>query len=314
MLATEISSIYKRHGAVRKVHNLVYFPDFAAVKRFNRRLAQVGNLASDGRPILGLDCEHLLEIVLETDPLGFLIPAHIWTPWFSLFGSKSGFDRLEDCFGPLSRHIFALETGLSSDPAMNWHWSHLDRYTLVSNSDAHSGANLAREATIFKGPMSFESVRNGLRDRSNKVFQGTVEFFPEEGKYHLDGHRKCQLAWAPPQTWAHRGICPVCGQPVTIGVLNRILALADREAPKRPPGHPDFVSLIPLCELLSELLGVGAKSKKVQGQYCRLLKRFGPELTILRQTPKEDLRRFWPPPGRGRLANAPRSSPAPAGI
>ena len=294
MLGTEISSIYKRGGAVRKVHNLVYFPHFAAVHRFNERLEQVGNLQADGRPILGLDAEHLLEMVLETDPLGFVIPAHIWTPWFSLFGSKSGFNALQECFGALTEHIFAVETGLSSDPAMNWHWSALDHLSLVSNSDAHSGANLAREATIFRGPAEFETLREGLRDRKNGIFQGTLEFFPEEGKYHHDGHRKCGLSWDPRQTRAHDGICPVCGRPVTVGVLNRILELADRDQPRRPADHPDFVSLIPLPEILSELLGVGPKSKRVQTQFCRLLERFGPELPLLRHTPTEDIRAHWP--------------------
>ena len=293
MLGTEISSIYKRGGVVRKVHNLIYLPNFDAVRRFNERLDQVGNLEADGRPILGLDSEHLLEMVLETDPLGFVIPAHIWTPWFSLFGSKSGFNALEECFGSLSQHIFAAETGLSSDPAMNWHWSALDHLTLVSNSDAHSGANLAREATLFSGAMDFATIREGLRDRSTGTFQGTLEFFPEEGKYHHDGHRKCGLSWDPRQTEDHGGICPVCGRPVTVGVLNRILELADRKEPLRPPDHPDFVSLVPLPELLSELLSVGPKSKTVQRRYCRLLAQFGPELTILRHTPVEELRQHW---------------------
>jgi uncharacterized protein (TIGR00375 family) len=291
-LCTEISSIYKKDGKVRKIHNLVFMPGLDAVRKFNTRLAQVGNLASDGRPILGLDARNLLEMVLETDPLAYVIPAHIWTPWFSLFGSRSGFDRIEDCFGDLSGEIFALETGLSSDPEMNWLWSALDRFTLVSNSDAHSGEKLGREANIFSGEMSFAGMRGALR-RENGVtgFEGTLEFHPEEGKYHLDGHRKCQVMFEPEETRRHKGICPVCGKPLTEGVLNRIFALADRAAPARPDQHPGFTSLVPLPEILSEILGVGQGSKKVLAMYNELLRDFGPELTILNRVPVDDLQR-----------------------
>jgi uncharacterized protein (TIGR00375 family) len=292
MLCTEISSIYKKRGKVRKIHNLVFMPGIDAAMKFNSRLAQVGNLASDGRPILGLDARDLLEMVLETDPLAYLVPAHIWTPWFSLFGSKSGFDRIEDCFGDLSGEIFALETGLSSDPEMNWMLSALDRFSLISNSDAHSGEKLGREANIFSGEMSFAGVRDALRRQSASTrFEGTLEFYPEEGKYHLDGHRKCGVMLEPGETFRHRGLCPVCGKPLTIGVLNRVFALSDRPAPERPPGHPDFSSLVPLSEVLSEILGAGPGTKKVQGMYNQLVQDFGSELSILRRVPEEDLRR-----------------------
>lgn len=291
-LCTEISSIYKRGGKVRKVHNLVFLPGLDAALRFNTRLAQVGNLASDGRPILGLDSRDLLEMVLETDPQAFLIPAHIWTPWFSVFGSKSGFDRIEDCFGDLSGEIFALETGLSSDPEMNWLWSALDRFSLVSNSDAHSGEKLGRESNIFSGEISFSGMRRALRrEEGGTRFEGTLEFYPEEGKYHLDGHRKCGVMLEPAESARHKGLCPVCGKPLTIGVLNRVFALADRAAPVRPAHQPSFTSLVPLPEILSEILGAGPATKKVQGMYSQLIRDFGSEFAILRAAPVEDLQR-----------------------
>ncbi|MBU4191933.1 MAG: UvrD-helicase domain-containing protein [Pseudodesulfovibrio sp.] len=292
MLQAEISSIYKRGGKVRKVHNLVYMPDLAAAKRFNERLAQVGNLASDGRPILGLDCRNLMDMVLECHPQAFLVPAHIWTPWFSLFGSKSGFDSIRECFGDYAPEVFAMETGLSSDPEMNWTWSELDRIKLISNSDAHSGEKLGREVNMFRGEMSYEGIYRALRGEGlGHRFLGTVEFFPEEGKYHMDGHRKCGVVMDPHETIARGAICPVCGKPVTVGVYNRILELADRQEPVRPQGAPDFVSLIPLREVLSEVVGTGSGSKKVTALYMRLIREFGSELDILQRVPPEDLSR-----------------------
>jgi PHP family Zn ribbon phosphoesterase len=231
VLTAEISSIYKRHGSVRKIHTVLFVPDFGSASRINARLASIGNIESDGRPILGLDARDLLEIVLEQAPDGFLVPAHIWTPWFSLFGSKSGFDSLEECFGDLSRHIFALETGLSSDPAMNRLVSALDRFSLISNSDCHSPGKLGREANIFTCGFNFFSLRDALKNPAVGGFQGTVEFFPEEGKYHHDGHRKCGINLTPLETRKINGICPVCGKPLTVGVMHRVLELADREAP-----------------------------------------------------------------------------------
>ncbi len=303
ILQGEISSIYKRAGKVRKVHNLVFFPHLDAVDRFCQRLAQVGNLASDGRPILGLDSRDLLSMVLDADPQAFLIPAHIWTPWFSVFGSKSGFDSLEGCFGDLSGEIFALETGLSSDPEMNWTWSALDKYTLVSNSDAHSGENLAREANLFKGNISYAGMLAALR-RTPKAqceggceFAGTIEFFPEEGKYHTDGHRKCNVVLSPKEARDLGGICPVCGQPLTEGVSSRVLALADRDLPQKPEQSPGFTSLIPLAEILSEIAGTGPKSQKVQRQHAALILRYGSELSVLMDTPVSELSRFSAPLG-----------------
>ncbi|MGE4299841.1 MAG: UvrD-helicase domain-containing protein [Desulfovibrionaceae bacterium] len=300
MLQGEISSIYKRGGKVRKVHNLVFMPTFAAAERLNAKLAQVGNITSDGRPILGLDARHLLEMVLETDPLAFLVPAHIWTPWFSLFGSKSGFDSIEECFGDLSQHIFALETGLSSDPDMNWQWSALDRFRLISNSDAHSGEKLAREANLFSGEISYEGIFRALRGEAlGHKFLGTLEFFPEEGKYHLDGHRKCGVMLEPRETRARGGLCPVCGKPLTVGVLHRVLELADRDAPVQPAGQPGFVSLIPLQEVVGEVLGRGPGTKAVKALYGQLVARFGSELAVLQDTPLEDIARVSRPLAEG---------------
>ncbi|MCF8039555.1 MAG: UvrD-helicase domain-containing protein [Desulfohalobiaceae bacterium] len=295
MLCTEISSIYKSRGAVRKIHNLVFMPNLEKAKHFSQRLAQVGNIESDGRPILGLDARDLLEMVLECDPLAFLVPAHIWTPWFSLFGSKSGFDRIEDCFGDLSKHIFALETGLSSDPEMNWLWSRLDRYTLISNSDAHSGEKLAREANIFSGEPAYEAILRAMKHQGlGSKFLGTIEFFPEEGKYHLDGQRKCGVVLDPKEAIQPGRLCPQCNKPLTQGVLNRIVALADRTQPLKPQQSPDFISLIPLQEVLSEILGVGPKTKTVTNTYKQLLLRFGSELRVLQNIPLDDLKSFHP--------------------
>jgi len=298
ILTAEISSIYKRGGKVRKVHNLVFAPSIEAAKKLNAKLARVGNLESDGRPILGLDSRNLLEMTLETDPLAFLIPAHIWTPWFSLFGSKSGFDSIEECFGDLSREIFALETGLSSDPEMNRLLSALDRFRLVSNSDAHSGEKLGRECNIISGDPSYEGIYRALRGEGvGPKFLGTVEFFPEEGKYHLDGHRECGVVMEPTETASRGGLCPACGKPVTLGVLNRVLALADRQTPVTPEGMPGFTSLIPLSEIVAEILDVGPKTGRVTQTLARIHRQFGPELSVLRHVPTDALSTFLPPLG-----------------
>ena len=215
LLSAEVSSIYKRHGATRKVHNLLYVPDFTAAERLNARLAAIGNIESDGRPILGLDSRDLLEILLESAPEGFLVPAHIWTPWFSLFGSRSGFDAIEECYGDLTEHVFALETGLSSDPEMNRCISSLDRFTLISNSDCHSPQKLGREANLFATELDFFAMREALKGNRRDTFRGTVEFFPEEGKYHADGHRACNVCLDPLDSRRLGLICPVCGNNCT---------------------------------------------------------------------------------------------------
>lgn len=290
ILSGEISCIYKRGGKTRKVHNLILMPDFNAVSKFNERLNRVGNLHSDGRPILGLDSRDLLEIALEVSERSFFIPAHIWTPWFSLFGSKSGFDRIEECFGDLTSHIHALETGLSSDPPMNRRLSALDPYLLVSNSDAHSSAKLGREANIFDVELGYDRILEAMI--SKKGFQGTIEFYPEEGKYHLDGHRKCHMRLHPTETQGYKGLCPRCGKPITIGVLHRVLELSDRDS---PPLSLPFHSLIPLPEILSEILDCGPSSKKVSETYGELLAAMGPEIAILMDTPIEEIGRIGGP-------------------
>ncbi|WP_305788432.1 UvrD-helicase domain-containing protein [Symbioplanes lichenis] len=280
MLSVEISTIYKRDDRTRKVHHLVYLPDFAAATRFNTALGRVGNLTADGRPILGLDSRDLLEIVLEASPDGYLVPAHIWTPWFSALGSKSGFDAIADCYADLAEHITAVETGLSSDPEMNWRVSSLDRYRLVSNSDAHSPQALAREATLFTGRPDYHAIKDG------HTLAGTIEFFPEEGKYHADGHRACGVNWEPARTREHGGRCPECGKPLTVGVLSRVEDLADRES---KPRQESVEHLIQLAEILGEINGVGPKSKTVEGQLNHLVAQLGPELDILRKVPVDDI-------------------------
>lgn len=338
LLNVEISSIYKKAGATRKVHNLVFMPDIASMEELNARLDRIGNIKSDGRPILGLDARDLLEIALEVTPESFLIPAHIWTPWFSLLGSRSGFDSVHECFADLSEHIFALETGLSSDPEMN-HWvSALDRYTLVSNSDTHSPWNLGREANIFAGNPGYTAIREAIRAGGRGVclvdtadsplssirlespdskdvalhmggarsaepvlhsggpgrFIGTIEFFPEEGKYHFDGHRNCDMRLDPEETGRLGGVCPLCGKPVTVGVMNRVLQLGDRSTGETPEGAAPFWRLIPLTEIISQALGVGPQSKKVKGLHMDLMGKLGPELMILWALSLEEIGRHAP--------------------
>ncbi len=283
MLSVEISTIYKRDERTRKVHHLVYVPDFDTAAEFNRRLARIGNLGSDGRPILGLDSRDLLEITLESGAGAYLVPAHVWTPWFAVLGSKSGFDAVHECYADLAEHIFALETGLSSDPAMNWRVSALDRYRLVSNSDAHSPPIIGREATVFDTNVDYFAIRRALQTGAGLA--GTIEFFPEEGKYHLDGHRKCNLRLEPAETRAAGGRCPTCGKPVTVGVLHRVEELADRIRCVRPTGAAPFRGLVQLPQVMGEILGVGSRSKNVYGEIAALTAALGPELYILDTMP-----------------------------
>jgi uncharacterized protein (TIGR00375 family) len=283
MLTVEISLIYKKNDKTRKVHHVVMMPDFDAVDRLNKRLDAIGNIKSDGRPILGLDSRDLLEICVEASEDVLFVPAHIWTPHFAVLGASSGFDTLDECFEDMLPHIFAVETGLSSDPAMNWRLSMLDRYAIISNSDAHSAPKLAREATCFGGEMSFPGIYDALKTRDPEHFLGTLEFYPEEGKYHYDGHRKCDVCWKPTETIAADGVCPVCGKKLTVGVLHRVEKLADREEGGAPDLVRPFTSLITLTEVIGSVLGVGPNSKKVRTVYDRLLGRLGPELEILRE-------------------------------
>ena len=288
ILSVEISTIYKKWDKTRKVHHVCFVPDLDAAQNFRQKLDAIGNIKSDGRPILGLDSRNLLETVLESGENSYIIPAHIWTPWFSVLGSKSGFDSIEDCYGDLAEHIFAVETGLSSDPEMNWHVSKLDKFRLVSNSDAHSPSKLAREATVFNKAPDYYSIMNALK--TGDGYEGTVEFFPEEGKYHEDGHRKCNVCLTPEETKKLGGICPVCGKPMTIGVSYRVNELSDRTEIITPPETAGNVySLVPLQEIISEIMQVGPSSKSVTMEYEKMINKFGSELAILQDIPTDEI-------------------------
>lgn len=293
MLTAEISCIYSKNGKVRKIHSLVFVPDLATAARMNAVLSKIGNLSSDGRPILGLDAKELLKIVLDISDDALLIPAHAWTPHFSVFGANSGFDSLEECFEELTPHIFAIETGLSSDPLMNWRLSSLDRITLISNSDAHSPAKLGREANIFDTEISYKAMMNAIKTRDG--FEGTIEFFPEEGKYHYDGHRTCGISLSPKETVKHNYLCPVCGKKVTVGVMHRVEKLADREIGFRPSGAPPFYSLVPLPEIIAEAIKVGVNSKAVNNEYLHIIEKLGNEFKILMDIPLNDIERASSP-------------------
>ena len=294
VLSTEISFIYSKKGRVRKVHLLLLAPDFESVEKINNRLSGLGNLRSDGRPILGLDAKHFVRVVAELCPRCVVIPSHIWTPWFSLFGSNSGFDTIEECFEEMTPFIFALETGLSSDPPMNWRLSALDKYALVSNSDAHSPSRLGREANVFDTDFSFRGLVGALRSRDPDKFLNTVEFFPEEGKYHYDGHRKCGVLLSPKESLLHKGLCPKCGKKLTIGVMHRIEELADREEGTRPPFKIPYQSLIPLNEIIAEAIEKTAECQSVWDIYFRLVREFGDEHSVLAEIPIPELVRFQP--------------------
>jgi DNA helicase-2/ATP-dependent DNA helicase PcrA len=285
-LTSEVCTIHKDGGKVRKNHMLLYAPDFLTVAKLNAKLAHMGNLASDGRPILGLSPRDLLEIVLEISNRAYLIPAHVWTPWFSTLGSKSGYDSIDNCFKDLIDYIFALETGLSSDPAMNRQLSSLDRYTMVSNSDAHSPQNLGREANVFDTDYTYDALFKALKTRQG--FLGTLELFPQKGKYYLDGHRKCGICFKPTDSVARNNICPVCGKKLTIGVLHRVESLADRKNGSTQAEHTrEATYIIPLPELIAQILGVGLTSKALQKQYAYIISLFGNEFNFLCNTPLE---------------------------
>jgi len=288
-LTAEISCIYRKYDRTRKIHSILLSPGFKDAERVNAALSKIGNLSADGRPILGLDAKKLLMILLEQSPESMLIPAHAWTPHFSIFGAASGFDSIEECFEELSPHIHAVETGLSSDPAMNWRLSALDRITLISNSDAHSPAKIGREANVLDTEITYQGITGALRDR--KGFAGTIEFFPEEGKYHHDGHRVCGVCMPPEETLRHGGFCPACGKKVTVGVMHRVGRLADREAGCRPEGAPPFYSIIPLAEVIAETLKKGVNTRTVTHAYFDLINALGNEFQILLDSPLRDIER-----------------------
>lgn len=329
ILTAEVSSIYSRESPstglkrVYRVHNLILAPDFETVEKINAQLGWIGNLKSDGRPILGLDCRELAKIVFNASPLAVIIPAHAWTPWFSIFGSMSGFDSIEECFGEYAKNIFAIETGLSSDPAMNWRLSKLDDVALISNSDSHSAPKIGREANIFDTELSYSGIMDaiksgapnqrksalnqhppaigfasGERRAGKSAFISTIEFFPEEGRYHFDGHRACNIVFPPEETKKHNDICPKCGKKLTIGTMNRVDKLADRPEIKFEKenfyntydNRVPYYSLIPLDEIIAEVYGMGVVSKKVKEEYIKLIKAFGSELKILIDLSVEELK------------------------
>ena len=295
MLTAEVSSIYSKNGRSYRIHNLIFSPSFKTVDKINERLSRIGNLASDGRPILGLDAAELARIIFDIDENCMIIPAHIWTPWFSLFGSMSGFDKIQDCFEKQTDKIFALETGLSSDPAMNWRLSALDNFTLISNSDSHSPQKIGREANIFNCSMDYKTIREVLKNKDREKFLYTIEFFPEEGKYHYDGHRLCGVRLSPEETKANNGKYPKCLKPVTVGVVNRVEKLADRPLGYVPENQIPFKNLIPLMEIIAQVKGVGAASINVEREYRAYIAKFGTEFDILLKCSKEELLKGLPP-------------------
>ena len=290
MLTAEISSIYSKGDRGYRIHNLIFAPSFEAVDKINQALLNRGaNLSSDGRPIIGLAAAELARIVFDIDESCMVIPGHIWTPWFSLFGSMSGFDKIEDCFEEQTSKIFALETGLSSDPAMNWRLSALDRFTLISNSDSHSPQKIGREANVFNCELDYATIRQVLKNKDQSKFLYTIEFFPEEGKYHFDGHRLCCIRWSPQETRQHNGKCPKCGKSVTVGVVSRVEKLADRPEGFKPHNAIPFKNLIPLDEIIASAKGFGKASVSVERDYQLYLSKFGTEFDILLKASKEEL-------------------------
>ncbi len=286
ILSAEISSIYKKRDKVRKVHNVIFAPDFQAVEKIQQKLSGIGaNITSDGRPILGLDCRDLLEMCLDASERIIFVPAHIWTPWFSVLGDKSGFESIEECFDDLGAHIFALETGLSSDPPMNWMCSFLDRFTLTSNSDAHSPERLGRNANRFDTELCYAAITAALKSGDPAHCLGTIDLFPQEGKYHYDGHRKCGICWNPLETLENEGICPRCGKAVTVGVMNRVVRISDRQNLDERCNRLPFVHIIPLKEILAEIMDTSPTSRKVDEEYFSLIKRGNPELFLLLDKP-----------------------------
>jgi uncharacterized protein (TIGR00375 family) len=295
MLTAEVCNIFPdvTSGKVKKIHNVILTSHFSEAERINEALKKYGSLSSDGRPMLDLDCYSMVRIIKKVSPSSHIIPAHIWTPHFSLFGANSGFDKIEDCFKDVTEEILALETGLSSDPPMNRRWSALDKFTLVSNSDAHSPAKLAREANVLDCSFEYEEIIKTLK--TGEKFLYTIEFFPQEGKYHFDGHRNCGVRISPEEAMQRSDLCPLCLKPLTIGVMHRVLELADREVEDVPDNFTPHKCLIPLEELIADALGVGVQSQQVRNEYLSLIKRWGGELQILLDLSPSLIRENFPP-------------------
>ncbi len=297
ILATEIACIYRQNDQTRRVHLCILMPSLAAVEKFNQALTDRGaKLASDGRPILGMSAKQVLEIMLEVDEKAMMIPAHIWTPWFAVFGSKSGFDSLTECFEDLTEHIKVVETGLSSDPAMNWQLSQLNNITLVSNSDAHSGPNIGREANVLDlAEITYDEIVSILKNKDKKKFLYTIEFFPENGMYHFDGHRACGFSCAPAETQKLKNICPKCHKLLTIGVASRVESLADIKIENiNLSQHIPYKSIMPLPDLIADYFGTTSTSKKVQNVFFDIIQKAGNEFRVLLDLSLDELAQVMP--------------------
>jgi uncharacterized protein (TIGR00375 family) len=294
ILTTELCNIFTQNGKVRRIHNLIFAPSFEVVEAIRSKLGNLGKLSSDGRPIFSFPAKELLKMILDISADCLIIPAHAWTPWFSIFGANSGFDSIEECFGELSPHIHAIETGLSSDPEMNWRLSALDGITLLSNSDAHSPNRLGREANAFDCDLVYKEIIETIRKKDSKKLLFTIEFFPEEGKYHYDGHRQCGVISSPSQTKASQYLCPNCHKKLTVGVMHRVEELADRPEGFIPKKAIPFIHLIPLEEVIAEALGVRVGTKAVEAEYERLVERGGSEFQILLNATPDELASFVP--------------------
>jgi len=295
MLTAEVNNVFSAKGKERKIHTLIFAPSFEVVEKINARLSQYTDLSIDGRPTLSFSAKELVKIVLDISEDCLIVPAHAWTPWYGIFGSKSGFDSIEECFEEESRYIYAIETGLSSDPSMNWRLSSLDHITLISNSDAHSPSKIGREANIFHCNLDYYEIIDTIKNKDRNRLIATIEFYPEEGKYHFDGHRKCNVVFSPQETKRHNYICPVCGKRLTVGVMHRIESLADRPSGHRPNDAIPEIHLVPLEQIISEALGVQTTTKAVQEEYKRLVSIGGSEFEILLKLSIEELSRFVPP-------------------
>lgn len=289
MPTAEVSNMYSKNGRGRRVHTIIFAPGIEVVEKINKELGNRGNIVSDGRPIFGFDVKDIVKICLDISKDCLIVPAHAYTPWFSVFGSNSGFDSVEECFEEEAENIYALETGLSADPAMAWRWSALDKYNLISNSDAHSPVKLGREVNIFDTELSYQAIIQALKRRDKKKFLSTVEFFPQEGKYHFDGHRNCGVRFSPPETKAHNNLCPKCGRPLTVGVMNRVQELADRPEGFVLEEAVPFKSLVPLVEIIAEVKQKGVRTQGVAGEYKRAIGYFGSEFKILLDANEEEL-------------------------
>ncbi len=300
ILSGEVNLIYSDKGRTKKIHIILYFPDFESAEKLSKKLSIYGSLAQDGRPILSLDAQNLVEMALSVSTDIMIIPAHIWTPWFSLFGSNSGFDSIEECFGDYTDKITALETGLSSDPEMNWRVKEIDRFSLISNSDSHSPSRIGREANVFSKRLNYFELKQVLEEKDTDKFLFTIEFYPEEGKYHYDGHRKCGVSLPPEKTKEMGYLCPVCEKSLTIGVLHRVENLSTRVKGEKPVRYVPYKNLVPLDEIISEVLNMGKETKKVDDEYRKIISYFGNEMEILLNAPLEDIEtKFHPNIARG---------------